>query len=476
MNYSNINHLHLLEDRGSRELKNGEPFESTESEVEEGNLAKTLDDNTSLGSSELSGLNLPEFIRNIFDPDLEGYFDKVVRRLALNYEPAAVSFMANASAALGGAKMLRINDGWTEKGCLWIALVGKSGSGKSPLLKSCGGAFLDSIEHKWSEESKAEKIEENENVADKKRLKIDGGTIESLLEFHSHNPFGISRTADEFLSITKGLNQFKNYGNDKEILLTLWNCSSSNYPTLKSPRYIPNVFVPLSGGIQTERLKELIKQESINDGFAARILFCYLESQKPLTFEEDEKLNESAAEVGKSMLNQIMQKLIDLREIPNETHMEKSAKKFLYDVGYELDQMALREEDAIFHGLKKLKTYIYRIGLLLHYIFEEDPDNQLLSLKTAEKTKELIELFKANMFIAYGLAEESIQETCRKIILKTLQEADGPMLAKDLKRKLERRIKAKEQTKLLTELEDEGKIYKGEKDGKADTYSLAEKS
>ena len=103
MNYSNINHLHLLEDRGSRELKNCEPFESTESEVEEGNLAKTLDDNTSLGSSELSGLNLPEFIRNIFDPDLESYFDKVVRRLALNYEPAVVSFMANASAALGGA-------------------------------------------------------------------------------------------------------------------------------------------------------------------------------------------------------------------------------------------------------------------------------------------------------------------------------------------------------------------------------------
>ena len=219
MNYSNINHLHLLEDRGSRELKNCEPFESTESEVEEGNLAKTLDDNTSLGSSELSGLNLPEFIRNIFDPDLESYFDKVVRRLALNYEPAVVSFMANASAALGGAKMLRINDGWTEKGCLWIALVGKSGSGKSPLLKSCGGAFLDSIEHKWFEEYETEK-KDKENVAVRKRLKMDGGTIESFLLFHSQNPFGISRTADEFLSITKGLNQFKNHGNDKEARLS----------------------------------------------------------------------------------------------------------------------------------------------------------------------------------------------------------------------------------------------------------------
>ena len=472
---SNSNKSETSKRRTSMNLRNSEPIESTESEVEEGNLAKTLDDNTSLGSSELSGLNLPEFIRNIFDPDLESYFDKVVRRLALNYEPAVVSFMANASAALGGAKMLRINDGWTEKGCLWTALVGKSGSGKSPLLKSCGGAFLDSIEHKWFEEYETEK-KDKENVAVRKRLKMDGGTIESFLLFHSQNPFGISRTADEFLSITKGLNQFKSYGNDREILLTLWNCSSLDYPILSTERFIPNVFAPLSGGIQTERLKELIKQESINDGFAARILFCYLESKKPLTFEEDEKLNESAAEVGKSMLNQIMQKLIDLREIPNETHMEKSAKKFLYDVGYELDQMALREEDAIFHGLKKLKTYIYRIGLLLHYIFEEDPDNQLLSLKTAEKTKKFIEIFKKNMFIAYGLAEESIQETCRKIILKTLQEADGPMLAKDLKRKLERKIKAKEQTKLLTELEDEGKICKGEKDGKADTYFLAKKS
>ena len=471
----NSNKLETSKGRTSMNLMNSEPFESTESEVEEGNLAKTLDDNTSLGSSELSGLNLPELSRNIFDPDLESYFDKVVRRLALNYEPAVVSFMANASTALGGAKMLRINDGWTEKGCLWIALVGKSGSGKSPLLKSCGGAFLDSIEHKWFEEYETEK-KDKENVAVRKRLKMDGGTMEALLSYHSQNPFGISRTADEFLSITKGLNQFKSNGNDREMLLTSWNCSSLDYPILKTERYIPNVFVPLSGGIQTERLKELIKQESINDGFAARILFCYLESQKPLTFEEEEKLNESAAEVGKSMLNQIMQKLIDLREIPNETHMEKSAKKFLYDVGYELDQMALREEDAISHGLKKLKTYIYRIGLLLHYIFEEDPDNQLLSLKTAEKTKELIELFKKNMFIAYGLAEESIQETCRKIILKTLQEADGPMLAKDLKRKLERKIKAKEQTKLLTELEDEGKICKGEKDGKADTYLLAKKS
>ena len=240
----NSNKSETSKRRTSMNLRNSEPFESTESEVEEGNLAKTLDDNTSLGSSELSGLNLPEFIRNIFDPDLESYFDKVVRRLALNYEPAVVSFMANASAALGGAKMLRINDGWTEKGCLWIALVGKSGSGKSPLLKSCGGAFLDSIEHKWFEEYETEK-KDKENVAVRKRLKMDGGTIEALLHFHSQNPFGISKTGDEFLSITKGLNQFKSYGNDREILLTLWNCSSSNYPTLKSPRYIPNVFVPL---------------------------------------------------------------------------------------------------------------------------------------------------------------------------------------------------------------------------------------
>ena len=41
---------------------------------------------------------------------------------------------------------------WTEKACLWMASIGKSGLGKTPLNQKCGGAFLKKTQSGWMQE------------------------------------------------------------------------------------------------------------------------------------------------------------------------------------------------------------------------------------------------------------------------------------------------------------------------------------
>ena len=76
----------------------------------------------------------------------------------MDFEAAAVEFLLSCSIALGGNKLIRVNDQWTENGCLWIAQVAASGIGKSPLTQMCGGRYIAEIHRRWDEEFEASKL------------------------------------------------------------------------------------------------------------------------------------------------------------------------------------------------------------------------------------------------------------------------------------------------------------------------------
>ena len=71
-----------------------------------------------------------------------------------------------------------------------------------------------------------------------------------------------------------GLAKYKSgKGNVVAKLLSLWNGKSFSNPVTGQDRYIPSVYVPLSGGIQNDMLQKLINDAFAADGLAARFLY-----------------------------------------------------------------------------------------------------------------------------------------------------------------------------------------------------------
>jgi|GEM_PF-4831733 len=438
----------------------------------------TLEDiSNSLNIEDLIGTNVPSLTRGIFDSGLEECFSLITKQLTLNYESAVFEFLANASVALGGRKSLHVAPNRIEQGCLWMALIGRSGSGKTPLHRACGGAYLDSVHQSWHEEYQAKLRDDPRPDHERKRLKIDTTTMESLCEYHVQNPVGLAYCADEFLTVINGLNQYKNGGNDKQKILTIWNCHSFESPTLNSDRFIPEVYVPINGGIQDSKLKKIINEDNVADGLAARILFCHLVlGDHPLSYEQHQDLARQYAGASEGQLERILGKLIAIRNNLNVIQLSESANRILFDLNYELDKLARKEDDVLFAAYRKLQIYTYRIALVLHYILEPEPDkDSTLSKSTAEKTLYVMQFFLGNMKLAYTSVELTKQQKCARKILQKLRTSDGPVAESILKKAVERITNnAKESMGILRQLLEMGAIQCHLK-GKANYYVLADK-
>ncbi len=96
-------------------------------------------------------------------------------------------------------------------------------------------------------------------------------TMERLVALHAENLAGIGFVSDEILGILNGLGQFKGgRGNDKQIILSLWNSYDFENPTADANRYVRDVYVPMSGGIQEVLIRKTINDANTSDGLAAR--------------------------------------------------------------------------------------------------------------------------------------------------------------------------------------------------------------
>ena len=122
----------------------------------------------------------------------------VAESLTLNYEAAFCEFLVNASIAIGGHKQIVIEVNWQEKAILWLASIGKSGIGKTPLSRQCGGKCLDEQQKEWHLQFKQE-LEEWQRQDDSKMLKpvrkrwmVNSITLETLCALHEQNPPNIT--------------------------------------------------------------------------------------------------------------------------------------------------------------------------------------------------------------------------------------------------------------------------------------------
>jgi len=422
---------------------------------------------------------LPKLPRGILPEGLEDYLELAAESLDLNYESSFCELLCNVAFAIGGHKKISIKHNWQEKALLWLASIGASGLGKTPLNRICGGEQLDEQQRNWHHQHKLELEQWDNQQAPRppkpirKRWVATALTMERLCALHEENPAGIGLLSDEIVGVLDGLNQYKGRGNDRQKLLILWNGHSFDNPTSDDDRYISSVFVPVSGGIQEGLLRSIINDKNTTDGLASRFLFSHLIPSRDIaSIERQQEIDELLqTSEGKQMLISLFSKLVGIRDKESVVLMGQDAKNHLQLFEHRLKEDARSGSEQAFAAYAKLRTYIYRIALVLHYLTEKYPDDTELSEQTALNTLTVMRFFVASMKRAYQtVALNKTEENARKVLEK-VRRSGGKASQRAIKQDLRRSI-GDQFEPILKVLVETGELTKTKK-GRTFEYSIS---
>lgn len=275
---------------------------------------ETQTEGPDMGILKASRVAAPEFPVDV----LGGFWAERAKLWAHNtsapVDYTAMAILTGAAGAIGNARRVKAREGWTEPCVLWSMLVGDPSDNKSPAMGPLT-AILTDIESSWIpqyEEELRHWQSESKNSQQRRKVweaqamrAIESGTeellgssvmpedcmepekpnrrravmtdvtIESLLRTLAGNPKGVLAVRDEMSSWLANMSRY-NTGSDRGAWLEAYGGRSYVVDRVKDegkPIYVRHYSVSMLGGIQPDRLLELLS--SADDGLAARFMFAW---------------------------------------------------------------------------------------------------------------------------------------------------------------------------------------------------------
>jgi Protein of unknown function (DUF3987) len=287
---------------------------------------------------------LPEFPADALIGQVRDYIGRASMGAGVTFAHVAVPLLSIASGILGTARRIQASRSWTEPLSIWCALVGFSGTGKTPGIGVTKRA-LNEIERSRKEKFAAlerdhETRAETAKAAYKKWLKdvdeaTEGGlppppmpasatklrpfvaprihitdsTIERIAVLLEARPAGLQVIADELAGLFANMCRYSS-GSDREFWLEAWNGRSYTVERMGRPAVtLEHLLVGITGGLQPDKLVRAF--EGDDDGMYARICFAWPAepSYRPLSNE--------VAEIEPELIN-ALEKIARLGDSDNE--------------------------------------------------------------------------------------------------------------------------------------------------------------
>jgi Protein of unknown function (DUF3987) len=244
---------------------------------------------------------LPEFPLEVFTPSCRQWVERAAHGSGVTPAHVAIPLIGIASSLIGTARRAQASRSWTQPLSLWAAVIGFSGSGKTPGLDTVRRALalvergkekkIKDQQHAHEakiESAKAaraiwkEQIEKaaKESVVDldnyraaKKaetlppppeaivpgpfvppRLYVSDATIERLAVLLSARPRGMLLISDELAGLFLNMSRYSN-GSDREFWLEAWNGGCFTVERMsREPIKVDHLVVGLIGGFQPDKL------------------------------------------------------------------------------------------------------------------------------------------------------------------------------------------------------------------------------
>ena len=281
---------------------------------------------------------LPEFLIKAFDKPWQEWVELAAHGAGVTPGHVAVPLIAIASSLIGAARRVQPSRSWTEPMTLWAAVVGFSGTGKTPGIDVTKRALAHiarmrkdklaelqrqhetraeaakAVYKKWKKDVEeaiaagmpapprpADGVNISEFVAP--RLYISDATIERIAALLQAQPRGMLVICDELAGLFLNMGRYSN-GSDREFWLEAWNGKHFVVERMGRPAItLDNLLVGITGGLQPDKLARSFEGDA--DGMYARVCFAWPQepSYKPLTND--------VAEIEPEIINALC-RLIDL--------------------------------------------------------------------------------------------------------------------------------------------------------------------
>jgi hypothetical protein len=316
---------------------------------------------------------------------------------ALGCDPAYVALpvLAVLASTIGNTRVIRLKRKWTEPAILWTAIVGESGTLKSPAQdlgashlftvqerliaqhKQEYAAYLDEL-REWKEKKKQHSAGESEDPGEQpeppvlRRVVVSDITIEKLAEILEDNQRGTLVARDELAGWIGSFTKYKGKqgGSDVPNWLQLNRAGTLIVDRKTGDRrtlYIKRASVSVTGGIQPGVLARALTADLLDSGLGARLLLCW-PVRVPKQWSEAEIDPDT-----ERMYHDLLERLLTLdfderdgRKVPRVLRLSDEAKPVWIDWynAWAKEQAAVEGELAA--AFSKLEGFAARFALIHH--------------------------------------------------------------------------------------------------------------
>jgi hypothetical protein len=325
---------------------------------------------------EIKGKKAPQ----LFQGDLGKALKVTAQNFNISSEILVFCLLPILSARIPSETRLMINPGtdYSVPALRWTALIGETGTKKSPVLKALLAPLLN-IQKQISAKYKAEKDAYDKDYNLWKTEKVDKRgeepippapmldcyfsdfTIESIGQSISDRPDDSYLVfVDELAGFFKSMDAYRKGGGDRQKWLDLYNAGALKINRKGSPTiFCPHTSVSILGGLQPSVLAQMIKDDSsAEDGLWNRFMFCRLPQTKTDAFSHN----------SVSLFECLLALYTNLSSAPVIEHVLSDAAKTLWKVWHDdVEDKVMVEASELLRGTyAKAEGIAGRNALIVH--------------------------------------------------------------------------------------------------------------
>lgn len=345
----------------------------------------------------------------IFPENVRGWINELVRSNNATPEFLACSILSAVSTAIGTSRKVRIKNGIENYCCLFVCLVGKPGTAKTPAIQFAYkpikkmdretakeyNKLLDKHENSINE-SKYNKKAIIEPKPKLKKVVYSDYTIESFVENHANNPRGVCVVYDELAGWFKNFTRY-NTNSEQETWLSIWSGESINVIRKGSgSTHIETPFANVIGGIQPSIMNVIAGDGRGSNGFISRFLFCFPSSQNKKTIPRNEMDFTKVESEYNLFIKQFYELKHDFNEYSEHIPFVLGLSELAKDIFYKKNNINTEEVNEEGHaGIRdfKDKTFHYLVRFSLIIELMHNPNATEISGESMHLAEHLFDYF-----------------------------------------------------------------------------------
>lgn len=254
----------------------------------------------------------PKFPLDLFGERLQAVIEKLAVGTSSSEDFIVASFLACASAAIGNSNRVVMKDGYNQPLSIWALVVGNPSSLKSPAMRPAMNALIEvessyepgyqrakaawdvqklkaDLAKKQYEKLLAAILSKGEDVSNmnppdackappapvKRLMVLNDATIEAFTRQQELSKRGFLVFRDEIAAWLGQMTRYKDAGggSDRSQWLEAYDGGQIKIARMKDGddvRVVNRIFAPVLGGIQPDKLLEVMDNGGADDGFEAR--------------------------------------------------------------------------------------------------------------------------------------------------------------------------------------------------------------